>query len=205
MLEELRKVMRDAALGKGSGEALPVELHPSMLAALARKEIPADGVRFGFEEECVKMRSAFQDRTKIVLIAKDSSEFVVWEVPSIRALFRGSDKVSPDVMQEPPPEYNVFFQKIERHVVDFGAAGYTPFDEEFIEVYSTMRRRPDGKSLGFVHDIVWQAAAFELGLRPWSEDEYTAVFNRLTKSAKTFKIGKGSRNYITSIRPVYEK
>ena len=32
-------------------------------------------------------------------------------------------------------------------------------DDKFVEAYSAMRRRPDGKSLGYIHDVVWQLAA----------------------------------------------
>ena len=59
-----------------------------------------------------------------------------------------------------------------------------------------MRRRPDSKSTGIIHDVAWQAAAFALGLREWSEAEYVAVFAQLTRSVRTFSIGKDSRNYI---------
>ena len=205
MLEALRKVMRDAAMGKGAGEAVPVECHPSMLTVLNDSGIPADGVQLGIEDECLKTRSAFHDRTKIVLIAKGAPTYAIWKVPSLRALFRGTDKAPPDeFMRDPQPEYNVFFNTVESHVMKYGAIGHTPFDEEFIDIYSTMRRRPDNKSLGFLHDLVWQATAFELGLRPWSEDEYTAIFRRLIHSAKTFKLGKDSRNYVIHVKPLHE-
>lgn len=63
-----------------------------------------------------------------------------------------------------------------------------------------MRRRPDGKSLGPLHDVVWQSAALVLGLRPWSEAEYAAVFGQLARSARHFRMGPSSRNYFEYVR-----
>lgn len=71
-----------------------------------------------------------------------------------------------------------------------------PSDEMFIELYSLMRRRPDHRSIGVLHDVVWEAAALQLGLRELSEVEYAAIFAQLARSARHFKIGKDSRNYI---------
>ena len=43
------------------------------------------------------------------------------------------------------------------------------------EIYSILRRRPDGKSLGFVHDCMWQAAALMLATRPLSQGEFEVI------------------------------
>jgi hypothetical protein len=68
------------------------------------------------------------------------------------------------------------------------------------EIYSTLRRRPDGRSLGFVHDYMWQAAALILGTRPLSQAEFEAIMARLERSCRTFELGPTSRNYVTSLR-----
>jgi hypothetical protein len=68
-----------------------------------------------------------------------------------------------------PPEYVMFFYGIEHNVLLFCELTRPPIDAEFIEIYAQMRRRPDGKSLGPLHDVIWQSAAVALGLRPWSE------------------------------------
>jgi len=79
-------------------------------------------------------------------------------------------------------------------------AGETPTDETFIEIYSLMSRRPDGRSLGFIHDMIWQFAALMLCLKPLSEEEYTAIFRRLAHSARDWRTGPSSRFYINYLR-----
>jgi hypothetical protein len=95
-----------------------------------------------------------------------------------------------------PPEYVRFFYGIEHNVLLFCELTRPPLDAEFMEIYAQMRRRPAGKSLGPLHDVIWQSAAVALGLRPWSEAEYTAVFGQLARSARHFHIGPSSRNYL---------
>ncbi len=95
-----------------------------------------------------------------------------------------------------PPNSVMFFYGIEHKVLLFCALTHHPLDAEFIEIYAQMRRRPDGKSLGPLHDVIWQSAAVVLGLRPWSAAEYTAVFGQLCRSARHFHIGPSSRNYL---------
>ena len=68
------------------------------------------------------------------------------------------------------------------------------------EIYSALRRRPDGGSLGFVHDYMWQAAALVLGTRPLSQAEFEAIMARLERSCRTFEQGPTSRNYVASLR-----
>ncbi|MFA6294722.1 MAG: hypothetical protein WC637_23215 [Victivallales bacterium] len=139
-----------------------------------------------------------EDRTDIILIEMKKARHIEWKVDSLRALFRGTKNPPPEhEMAKYPDEYVGFFYGIERYVhTACSIKTPYPFDEQFIEVYSLMRRRPDSKSTGLLHDVVWQAAALALGLREWSEAEYTAVFAQLTRSVRTFSMGKDSRNYV---------
>ena len=73
------------------------------------------------------------------------------------------------------------------------------------EIFSTLRRRPDGKSLGFVHDYMWQAAALVLGTHPLSQVEFEAIMARLERSCRTFEQGPTSRNYASSLRMTFEQ
>jgi hypothetical protein len=73
-------------------------------------------------------------------------------------------------------------------------------DAEMKEISSLLRRRPDGRSLGFVHDYLWQAAALILGTRPLSQAEFEAIVARLERSCRTFERGPGSRNYVATLR-----
>jgi hypothetical protein len=98
-------------------------------------------------------------------------------------------------------EFSPLFYTIEQNLPLFhSGAGLPPTDGEFLEIYSAMRRRPDGRSLGALHDYVWMNAAFMLGKHQCSESLYTAIFKRLEKSARTFKTGMSSRNYINALR-----
>lgn len=60
-------------------------------------------------------------------------------------------------------------------------------DAEMREIYSTLRRRPDGRSLGFVHDYMWQAAALILATRPLSQAEFEAIMARLEPAGRLRK------------------
>ena len=121
----------------------------------------------------------------------------LWRVEALRPLFRGARQPPPDAaMERYPKEYVLFFAGIEQGVLLFCALTRQPTDAECLELYAQMRRRPDGRSLGPLHDVIWQSAAVALGLRPWSEAEYTAVLGQLARSARHFKIGLSSRNYI---------
>jgi hypothetical protein len=68
-----------------------------------------------------------------------------------------------------------------------------------LEIYSTLRRRPDGRSLGLVHDYMWQAAAIVLGTLPLSQAEFEAILSRLERSCRTFRMSPGSRNYVATL------
>lgn len=169
---------------------------PELMALLEKDKIDPGELSVGFPV-CDDGEIVFEDRTKIILHDR-KNRHVEWRVDSLRALFRGTKTPPPDhEMAHYPDEYVGFFYGIERYVHSAcSIRNPYPFDEQFVEVYSMMRRRPDSKSTGLIHDVVWQAAALTLGLREWSEAEYTAVFAQLTRSVRTFSIGKDSRNYI---------
>lgn len=141
-----------------------------------------------------------KDRSTVLL--GDGRMIVDWHVESLSSLFRGDREPPPDSeMEHYPVRYVPFFYRVEYNVFRYcRTMGVDPVDAEFLDVYSQMRRRPDGRRIGHLHDVVWQSAALVLGLRPWSEAEYTAVFGQLARSARHFKIGPTSRNYIEYIR-----
>ena len=135
------------------------------------------------------------DRNQIWV--SDGTRDVIWHVDALRSLFRGDRRPPPESqMAHYPMQYAMFFYGVERSVLLFSDAMGPATDAELEDVYTQMRRRPDGKSGTLLHDVVWQAAVLTLGLRPWSEAEYTAVFGQLARSARHFKMGMTSRNYI---------
>ncbi|MFW6151514.1 MAG: hypothetical protein ACOC6C_00910 [Verrucomicrobiota bacterium] len=143
---------------------------------------------------------AKKDRS-IVLLG-NGQKIIDWSVESLSSLFRGDHQPPPvNEMEHYPERYVPFFYRIEYNVCRYcRTMDLNPTDAEFLDIYSQMRRRPDGRSTGDLHDMIWQSAALVLGLRPWSEAEYCAVFGQLARSARHFKMGSASRNYIGYIR-----
>ena len=122
----------------------------------------------------------------------------LWETDSLRALFRGDRK--PPVLGDYPEAYNESFSLLDLHALEISKFFGDRRDEEMLEIYSALRRRPDGRSLGFVHDYMWQAAAIVLGTRPLSQAEFEAIMARLERSCRTFAMGPTSWNYVAALR-----
>jgi hypothetical protein len=72
------------------------------------------------------------------------------------------------------------------------------------EIYATLRRRPDGKSLGAAHDFLWQVTAVLLGQYPISAAEYDAIFGQLARSTRHWAQAPVSRNYAAYLRSTFE-
>ena len=98
---------------------------------------------------------------------------------------------------------NESFILFDLHVLEISKFFGDRRDAEMKEVYSRLRRRPDGGSLGFVHDYLWQAAALILGTRPLSQSEFEAIMARLERSCRTFEEGPSSRNYVAALRQTF--
>jgi len=137
-----------------------------------------------------------KDRREICL--SDGKQFCFWKTDSLPALFRGNKQ--PPVLGDYPEAYNEVFLLLDMHALEFSRLCGDPRDAEMREIYSYLRRRPDGKSMGLTHDYMWQAAALMLATRPLSQAEFEAIMNRLERSCRTFELGPGSRNYIATIR-----
>ncbi|HOB98501.1 MAG TPA: hypothetical protein PKM43_07090 [Verrucomicrobiota bacterium] len=141
------------------------------------------------------------DRRLIPLVVGDN--VCEWKVDSLRSLFRGDRK--PPTLGDYPEAYNDEFFILEMHVLQISDLFGDRRDDEMREIYSILRRRPDGKSIGFVHDYMWQAAAILLGTRPLSQAEFEAILGRLERSCRTFSIGPGSRNYLETLRGMFQE
>ncbi len=136
------------------------------------------------------------DRTSLALTS--GKEVWFWETDSLRALFRGDQQ--PPILGDYPEAYNDSFMLLDLHALEISKFFGDRRDAEMREIYSLLRRRPDGRSLGFVHDYMWQAAALILGTRPLSQAEFEAILSRLERSCRTFEQGPTSRNYIAALR-----
>lgn len=168
----------------------PLEPRKTILVAVAVKNPDEHGGRFIPSES---------ERNLIALT--DGKNIWNWEVDSLRALFRGDRQ--PPVLGDYPEAYNDSFILFDLHALEISKFFGDRRDAEMKEVYSTLRRRPDGRSLGFVHDYLWQAAALILGTRPLSQAEFEAILARLERSCRTFEMGPTSRNYVATLKSTF--
>lgn len=177
---------------------------PSLREAIAREPLDLEKILRAavpakvLEPGKYALPDAF-DRKRINLT--DGKSACLWETESLSALFRGA--AQPPVLGDHPEAYNGSFALLDLHVLEISMFLGDRRDEEMLEIFSTLRRRRDGRSLGFVHDYMWQAAAVVLGTRPLSQAEFEAILSRLERSCRTFRMGPGSRNYIAAIRLTY--
>lgn len=128
-----------------------------------------------------------------LVAVSDGKNMAKWPVPSLRALFRGQ-KVPPDLTRY-PPEYVPLFFASEGSVANLFRQTSPRSDQEMEEIYATLRRRPDGKSLGVFHDCVWSIAAFFLGRYVVSQAEFEAIFQQLSVSTRRFALQPQSYRY----------
>ena len=174
---------------------------PTLREAIEAAKLTGDKLIVGLPVNQAR-KVEIPDRHSVLLIEDDAA--CHWPVPSLRELFRG-DRVPPVFGDRPSPVYDPCFYVIEWHMTMICDAAGDRTDQEFLELYSAMRRRPDGKSLGTVHDFLWQASALLLGMQPLSALEFEAIMGRLALSTRHFSTGLISRNYITQIRPVFPR
>ena len=140
------------------------------------------------------------ERTRLIVSIKgDESKTHELVVVSLRALFRGEGQLVID-RTDFKDEYIPFFVPIEQTLVEMmdELPRECITDDKFVETYSAMRRRPDGKSLGYIHDVVWQLAARFLIAYVCSQNEFEACFRRLEQSARTWRVSPTSMNYLNS-------
>ena len=171
-----------------------LEAEPLEMGKLWRVAVPVMAL-----ENRYRIPSAMLDRRLIVL--SDGKATCAWRVDSLRALFRGN--ALPPHLGDYPDAYDRSFATLDLHAVEISTFAGDRRDEELLEIYSVLRRRPDGRSLGYIHDYFWQAAALILGTRPLSQAEFEAILARLERSCRTFRIGPTSRNYVAAMRHTY--
>ena len=68
-----------------------------------------------------------------------------------------------------------------------------------------LRRRPDGRSLGLTHDLMWQAAALLLDTHPLSAAEFEALVGALERSTRKWGLRPVSRNYAAYLHGMIEE
>jgi hypothetical protein len=132
----------------------------------------------------------------------DGAKTVQWEVPSLAELFRGN-AIPPNDINHYPPDYFPHFFFVEKHFLALCDASKDRTDQEMEDVYSALRRRPDGRSLGAVHDLMWQVAALLLDSHTVSAAEYHALLGALVRSTRKWALRPVSRNYVAYLRKTF--
>ena len=172
------------------------EYLPSLLAAIKSAGLDPGKVNVGFPVEKDRLLP-IQDRHQVLL--NDDKSFCRWQAPKLTELFRGN-RPAPVLGDHPGDEHTPVFSFIEMPLLKLGKILGDPTDQQMEEVYATLRRRPDGRSLGFLHDALWQVCALLLAMRPLSQAEFEAYINRLERSTRHMQIGPVSRNYLGVLR-----
>jgi hypothetical protein len=134
----------------------------------------------------------------------DGNKMARWQVPVLSELFRGSKPPPPD-MGHYPEEYTPHFFFIENHVLTVCEAQGDRTDQEMEEIYSMLRRRPDGRSLGAVHDFLWQVSALLLGTQVLSAAEFEALIGALEHSTRKWGLRPISRNYVAYLHRTFDE
>jgi hypothetical protein len=183
----------------------PEEIFPSLREALGEplpepEKMLAVAVRVKESPEGGKPIPGVDDRREIFLT--NGTDYWGWKVGPLTELFRGDKQ--PPVLGDHPDAYNACFAMLDYHLVQISKVLGDRRDTEMREIYSQLRRRPDGKSLGFVHDYIWQAVALMLGLHVLSQAEFEAIMARLERSCRRFEQGSTSRNYAQAMRRLFD-
>ena len=189
----------DAMESSGNGAALAFDPVPSLGILVKKFRLNPDKLSVAFEADG-QGNIRLQDKNSISIT--DGTKMTSWEVPALAGLFRG-DKVPPKDMDHYPPDYSDHFFFIENHLLTLCGCGKDRTDQEMEEIYSALRRRPDGRSLGDVHDFMWQTAALLLGSHVVSAAEYEALFDTLSRSTRKWALRPVSRNYLGYLRGTF--
>lgn len=134
-----------------------------------------------------------------VIQVSDGAKMAPWAAEFLTALLRGNRPAPPDIEQY-PEEYAQHFWFIEKHVLAVSDSIGDRTDQEMEEIYAALRRRPEGRSLGPLHDLMWQAMAVLLGTFPLSESEYEGILGALVRSTRKWSQRPISRNYVAFLR-----
>ncbi|MBF0387377.1 MAG: hypothetical protein HQL20_05930 [Candidatus Omnitrophica bacterium] len=177
------------------------DLMPSLVNVINTEKLHVETISLTLPMD-VEQNPGVSDRSKVRL-SDTEGRGGEWRVPSLRALFRG-DKIPPQDMDHYPEEYSAMFFVIEKNVL-FAGDFIDIRDEEIARLYSLVRRKPDGRSEGVLHDVLYQSAALILGLQAVSQAEFEAIFDQLVASARGWRESYSSRNYIAYLRETFRQ
>jgi hypothetical protein len=176
------------------------DLFPTLRSVVEAEGLNADQLTVALEKDD-REKTCIRDRH--VIFVADRAKAAVWEVPTLQELFRG-DRMPPSDMDHYPEAYTPHFFYIENHVLNLCELIGDRTDQEMEEVYSMLRRRPDGRSLGLTHDLVWQAGALLLGTRVLSGAEFEALIGAMERSTRRWALRPVSRNHAAYLHEMIE-
>jgi len=133
----------------------------------------------------------------------DGNKMVRWQAPALGELFRGS-RTPPSDMDHYPEEYTPHFFFIENQVLSVCESIGDRTDQEMEEIYSMLRRRPDARSLGALHDFLWQVSALLLGTQVLSAAEFEALIGALERSTRKWALRPVSRYYASYLHQSFD-
>jgi hypothetical protein len=139
---------------------------------------------------------------KHTVAVSDGKKAVGWPVPSLAELFRG-DRLPPPDIDHYPPDFGPLFFFIETQFLTLCDLIGDRTDQEMEEVYSALRRRPDGRSVSATHDFIWQVVALLLGRYPLSAAEFEGIVGALLRSTRKWGLRPVSRYYVAYLRDTF--
>lgn len=174
----------------------PVDLFPELRAVIEAAGVDPFKLALAvYTNDAGQLR--FQD--KHALVIDDGTKAGTWNVASLAGLFRGNRQPPADI-EHYPEDYVTYFYFIESHLLTLCEAVTAPTDQELEEIYATLRRRPDGRSLSATHDAVWQIMALLVGHYAISEAEFEGILSALLRSARRWGVRPVSRFYTDYLR-----
>ena len=190
----------DASDSSDKSATLLFDPIPSLQALVATHELNPRKLTVAFEADGQGNIRVCQKHS---IPVTDGAKIVPWEVPALAGLCRGNG-IPPNDIEHYPPDYCPHFFFIEKHFLTLCDGSKDRTDQEMEEIYSTLRRRPDGRSLGGVHDFMWQVAALLLGSHAVSAAEYNALLGALVRSTRKWGRHPVSRNYVAYLRKTFQ-
>lgn len=152
---------------------------------------------FAYVPQLTADRKKVVDRHQIQLVRNDGKgDPVILPVPSLRELFRGDLDPGELDAELPPEKYHELIELFEHQWLGWVKQGILdiPRDVEMYDCYSNLRRRPDGRSLGLMHDVLWQSWVYLAATIVVSEAEFVSCMTRVQRSASTFRTSIASTN-----------
>ena len=184
-------------------------IHPKWKSVIEKKwpdwkqpsEAPGLDLQFAFVDD------KLQDEMHNLYVSSGNDEdFFIIEVPSIRELFRGNRNPG-SLGNTSDVKYMYIITYVERQWIALVNEEFldVPRDMTMKEIYSQLRRRPDGSShnTDTIYSVIWQCLAFLTGVMEISEAEYTAILSRLVRSASTFCTSVATKNMYEQLLNVY--